>query len=142
MGTFQKISAQVEEETQITYERLYNQILELGIKFPDVVFAQAVLETGHFTSKLFKEGNNLFGMKMPSKRETLSIGKKKGGYAVFENWKKSVNDYLLWQDYILRNKNITTRKEYLKLIDRVYAENEKYVLHLHRIMSKHQHIFN
>ena len=114
----------------------------MGIKFPDVVFAQAVLETGHFTSKLFRDSNNLFGMKVPSKRETLSVGKIKGGYAVFENWEKSVNDYLLWQDYILRNKNINSQKEYLKLIDRIYAENEKYVLLLHRIMSKHQHIFN
>ena len=143
LGTSHQIRSQVlQEEPPITKENLYEQIKKLGIKFPDVVFAQAVLETGHFTSKLFQQGNNLFGMKVPSKRETLSIGKRKGGYAIFDSWESSVNDYLLWQDYVLRNKNIKTKKQYLALLDRIYAKNENYVVHLHRVMAKHQHIFN
>lgn len=34
----------------------------LDIKYPDIVYAQAILETGHFTSKVCKEYNNLFGL--------------------------------------------------------------------------------
>lgn len=139
---FLNLIGQNKEENQITYEKLYEQILESGIKFPEVVFAQAVLETGHFKSQLFKDANNLFGMKVPKKRETLAIGKKKGGYAVFENWESSVSDYHLWQGYMLRNRTIKTQKEYLSLLDRVYSSNGKYVVSLKKIISRSQHIFS
>jgi flagellum-specific peptidoglycan hydrolase FlgJ len=127
-----------EDLTPITYENLYEEIKKHGIKFPDVVFAQAILETGHFTSKLFKDANNLFGMKMPNRRETLAIGQRKNGYAIFTNWTSSVNDYLLWQEYVLRNKNITTKKQYLALLDKIYAENGNYVVHLNKVMLSHK----
>lgn len=130
------------DENQITYEKLYEQILQSGIKFPEVVFAQAVLETGHFTSKLFRDANNLFGMKVPKKRETLAIGKRNGGYAVFESWESSVSDYYLWQEYFLRNKTISSQKEYFSLLNRVYSTNKKYVVSLKKIILKNQHIFN
>ncbi len=133
---------QNKQDDQITHEKLYEQILSSGIKFPEVVFAQAVLETGHFKSKLFREANNLFGMKWPKKRETLAIGKKKGNYAVFENWISSVNDYQLWQDYILRNKTEITQKEYLQILDKIYSTNKNYVVSLKKIMLRSQHIFN
>ena len=139
---FLNLVGQSKEDDQITYEKLYEQILQSGIKFPEVVFAQAVLETGHFQSKLFKEANNLFGMKVPSVRETLAIGRRKGNYAVFENWMSSVNDYQLWQTYVLRNKVITTQKEYLSLLNRIYSTNKKYVVSLKTIISRSQHIFN
>ena len=65
---------QLQSETtiknSITRENLYEQIINYGIKFPDVVLAQAVLESGQFTSKLFKSANNLFGMRIPKKRES------------------------------------------------------------------------
>lgn len=127
------------EDPPINYENLYEQILKHGIKFPDVVFAQAVIETGNFTSSLFRNANNLFGMKLPKKRETLAIGEKRG-FAVFENWTHSVNDYLLWQEYALRNKDIKTKKEYLAYLNRYYAENETYVLTLNSIMSRHKEL--
>lgn len=139
---FLGLIGQNKEDNQITHEKLYEEILNSGIKFPEVVFAQAVLETGHFKSKLFKEANNLFGMKVPKKRGTLAIGKKKGGYAVFESWISSVNDYQLWQGYVLRNKTITTQKEYLSLLDRIYSTNGKYVVSLKKIINRSQHIFN
>lgn len=34
----------------------------LDVKYPEIVYAQAILETGHFTSKVCKEYNNLFGL--------------------------------------------------------------------------------
>ena len=67
----QEKQVQIDSNTKesITKENLYEQIMKYGIKFPDVVFAQAVLESGQFTSKLFKSANNLFGMKIPTKNQ-------------------------------------------------------------------------
>ena len=129
-------------EPKINYENLYDQIQKTGIKFPDVVFAQAVLETGHFTSKLFKNANNLFGMKMPRKRETLAVGKESRGFAVFSHWTSSVNDYFLWQENILNKREIKTKNDYLALLNRIYAEDTKYVRLLNNVMSKYQHVFD
>ena len=132
----------IHAQPPINYQNLYQEIVKNDIKFPEVVFAQAVLETGHFTSKLFQQANNLFGMKIPSKRETLAVGKRKGNYAVFHDWLSSVSDYQIWQQYILKNKNIKTKKEYLALLNRIYAENQNYVQLLHKVMEKHKDIFN
>lgn len=128
-------------EIPLTHKTLYQEIQKYGIKYPDIVFAQAILETGHFTSPLFKESNNLFGMKMPSKRETLAIGKERRGFAVFNHWSTSINDYLLWQNYILEKHDVKTKSDYFNLLDDIYATNEKYVLLLKKIISDHQHLF-
>lgn len=137
------VRAQEVEETQpINYENLYEEILKQGIKFPDVVFAQAVIETGNFTSKLFRNANNLFGMKLPKKRETLAVGKEKRGFAVFESWTHSVNDYLLWQEFIFRNKEIKTKKQYLAYLNKNYAENKSYISYLNRVMLRHKELLD
>ena len=41
---------------------LYDALLYYDIKYPDIVYAQAILETGWFTSRLYLENNNLFGL--------------------------------------------------------------------------------
>ena len=46
-------------------ELLIKEISKLNFKYPHIVLAQAILETGTFESKIFKENNNLFGMKEP-----------------------------------------------------------------------------
>lgn len=61
-----------------------------------VIFAQAIHETGKFTSKVFKENKNLFGMRLPQVRETLAIGSKHN-HAVYKNLLDSVRDYFLRQ---------------------------------------------
>ncbi len=136
-----KVESQVNLNTQVTYENLYREIISNEIKFPEIVFAQAVLETGHFNSELFLTANNLFGMKVPKKRKTLSVGKEKRGFAVFEDWTVSVKDYLLWQEYVLKNKKIENSSEYLKLLDRTYAKNKLYSKSLLKIMNNFRYIF-
>ena len=134
--------AQTKEDVQenITHESLYEQIIKFGIKFPDVVFAQAVLESGNFTSRLFQSANNLFGMKIPTKRESSAIGQTKSGYSKYDDWNFSVYDYFLWQDYMLRNKGDLTKNQYLALLGRVYASDKRYVSSLKRVIGEHQHI--
>jgi len=138
----QEKQVQIETNTQegITKESLYEQIMKYGIKFPDVVFAQAVLESGQFTSKLFKSANNLFGMKIPTIRESSANGKTKSGYSSYEDWSFSVYDYSLWQNFMLKNKGDLTKKEYLALLGKVYASDKRYVSSLKRVIGEHQHI--
>ena len=139
----QEKQVQIESNTQegITKESLYEQIMKYGIKFPDVVFAQAVLESGEFTSKLFKSANNLFGMKIPTIRESSANGKTKSGYSSYEGWEYSVYDYSLWQDHMLKSRNDITKKQYFALLGKVYADDPQYVKKLKQRILEYNHIF-
>lgn len=62
-------------------------IKEVGIKHPDIVYAQAIVETGWFKCKhCSMERNNIFGFQT------------KKGYITFDDWKESVDYYKRWQD--------------------------------------------
>ena len=130
------------ESVSLTHELLYEQINEKNIKFPDIVFAQAVLESGHFKAPLFINKNNLFGMRIPKKRETTAVNKGKKGYAQYENWDSSIDDYLLWQEFTLKNRGNLTRSQYFALLGKVYASDKRYVTSLKRVISQHQEILN
>lgn len=130
------------ESVSLTHELLYEQINEKNIKFPDIVFAQAVLESGHFKAPLFINKNNLFGMRIPKKRETTAVNKGKKGYALYENWDSSIDDYLLWQEFTLKNRGNLTRSQYFALLGKVYASDKRYVTSLKRVISQHQEILN
>lgn len=58
----------------------------------NLIYAQAKHETGNFTSSIFKNNNNLFGMKLAKKRSTTAIGEK-SGHAVYKTLFHSVLDY-------------------------------------------------
>ena len=75
----------------IFYERIQN---------PEIVLLQAYLETGFFTSDIFLNGHNCFGMKYPKFRATVSIGEYQG-HARYNNWWDSVIDYAIWQKWYL-----------------------------------------
>lgn len=103
-------------------DSVYNYIKSLNIKHPDVVFKQARIESGNFTSDIFKENNNMFGMKIPYKRANTIIGENKG-YAVYNNWKECILDYALYQTYSGKN---MTREEYINFLGDSYAEDLEY----------------
>ena len=110
----------------ITYEKLYEQIVKSGIKHPDIVFAQAILESGHFTSSLFERANNLFGMKVPTKRETVAIGST-NGYSKYESWHESIYDYKLWQQFLFSKRGELSKADYLAYLKKWYAADKNYV---------------
>jgi flagellum-specific peptidoglycan hydrolase FlgJ len=124
----------------LTKRGLYKQIIKYGIKFPDIVFAQALLESGEFTSGLFKSANNLFGMKVPDTRESARIGETKSGYSKYEDWYFSVYDYSLWQNFMLKNKGDLTKNQYLAFLGKIYASDKRYVSNIKRVIGEHQHI--
>ena len=43
-------------------EVFYDYVKKCGIKFPHIAFAQAILESGNFTSNRFRKTNNAFCM--------------------------------------------------------------------------------
>ena len=100
-------------------DNLVEYLLELNIKFPDIVFSQARYETGNFKSLVFRENNNLFGMKVAISRATTNKGEQHN-HAIFDTWKMSVLDYALWQNAYGRK--FKTRENYMQYLKDVYAE--------------------
>ena len=113
-------------------DSIFTEIFNIRIEHPDIVYAQAVLESGNFQSKLFIEGHNCFGMKVPGQRPTLARGILYG-HAAFNNWKESIHDYAIWQSRYCKNLN---REQYLNFLSKNYAECSEYVNKLLQIISK------
>lgn len=66
---------------ELTIENLYAALKKHGIKYPKIVLAQAILETGHFRSRVCNVHNNLFGLRHSK------------GYYSFDHWEESVIAY-------------------------------------------------
>ena len=126
------------ESDPISHIGLYNEILEQGIEFPDVVFAQAILESSHFKSKIYRENNNIFGMKVPKRRTTTSVGSK-NGYSVYQSWRESIMDYYYYQEMIFKKRKMT-KKEYFIFLDKNYAKGESYSKKLKDIINRYKNI--
>lgn len=114
----------INQENEFSEVKLKEYIIGLNIKFPHIVFAQAKLESGYFKSIIFRENNNLFGMKIASRRPTTNKGENRG-HAVFDNWKESVLDYAFYQARFLGD--IKTEEEYIQYLKANYAEDPGYV---------------
>jgi len=109
-------------------ENMIRLITELNIAHPDIVIAQAMIESGNFKSNIFKENHNLFGMKMPKYRKTTAMGTNRG-HAVYSSWRQSVIDYALWQgkrakhqsssQYLSRLKSYATDPNYINKIKQI-----------------------
>ena len=102
---------------------VYNYLYQLNIAHPEIVLIQARIESGNFTSNLFLEYNNMFGMKMPYKRPTMAIGKTSSGFAIYDSWKDSVIDYALYQAYSAKN---LSEEAYIDHLNDHYAEDSLY----------------
>jgi len=99
-----------------------NYMFEMRIEHPYIVYAQAMIESNNFQSKIYRENNNMFGMKMPERRATLAIGINKG-HAVYRNWRECVIDYALYQ---MAYKKGMTEEEYLQSL-KGYASDTTYI---------------
>ena len=105
---------------------------ELKIKYPEVALSQARLETGNFTSAIFKENHNLFGMKMAELRPTSAIGINRG-HASYSNWKESVVDYALFQSFIISRLKTVSKDAYRQHIQKYYSETSDYLARIDRV---------
>jgi len=108
-----------------TPELLKEALYYCEIKSPDIVYRQAVHETGHFTSDLFYYGNNLTGMKRARVRETTAKGTYKH-HASYVHWFSSVKDYKLLQNYY-ENNGYNLNQYYTFLHSIGYATDKEYI---------------
>lgn len=106
---------------------------ECNVKFPHIVLAQAKLESGNFKSKIFKQNNNMFGMRKARQRITSSESEK-NGYAYFRDWVDGVYDYCMWQQNMTCD--VTNESEYFAKLGSRYAEDSTYVSKLKDIIKK------
>ena len=93
-----------------------------NVKHKNIVYAQAILETGHFRSKVCKESKNLFGL----------YNSYKGDYYKFQHWSESVVAYLNYIQYRYKPPN----DYYQFLIDIGYAEDPEYITKVKRIVNR------
>lgn len=110
-------------EEAFSQQALVEELKKLNVRFPEIILAQSILETGHYTSRIFEENNNLFGMKEAKARSTTALGTQLG-HAYYNNWKESVLDYALFQNAYMNK--IRKEKQYLKYLDKNYAEASNY----------------
>jgi hypothetical protein len=105
------------DSTKISKELLVSYLIYKKIHHPEVAYA-IIRQESNMCSNLFKTNNNLFGMRHPRVRPNKSLGNKKG-FAHFESWQHSVEDYKLYVEFVGGHK--MTRAQYLSHIDRSYA---------------------
>ena len=117
-------------------QKIFNRLRERGVPADTarMIVAQAVHETGNFTSELFARGNNAFGMKLPRRRNTLAIdrGLKVEGdpAASFNSVEDSVDDLLLWLDFNSLPINYSTLEDYIAAIRRKGYFTDTYIRYL------------
>lgn len=105
------------DTSQLTYldlnqENFYLACELLGVHHPDIVYAQALLESGRFESRLFKECSNMLGLYNARKDEFFS----------FEHWTDCLIAYRDMVQY-----KYTDGDYYDFLRDLPYAEDAKYI---------------
>ena len=107
------------ELPELTIPNLYAEIIRNGIRHPKIVLAQAILETGWFTSPVCRNKHNLFGLTNP----------RTGKYFVFGHWTESVRAYYTKVQYRYKGGN------YLLWLHKIgYAENPTYICSVIRIL--------
>ena len=97
---------------ELNLKNLTDVITEVGLSNKLFVLAQAMLETGNFSSRICKEYNNLFGLYDSKNRD----------YYRFERWEDSVVGYGKMIQYRYKGGN------YLNFLKRIgYAEDTRYI---------------
>jgi len=123
----------LEQAMAFSEEKLINSIGKLNFKYPHIVYAQSLVETGNFTSKIFKENNNLFGMREAKVRLNLALGTQYN-HAYYDSWESSLLDYALYASSYL--KDLSTEEKYFDYLGKNYAEDPNYVSKLKKIIKE------
>jgi hypothetical protein len=87
------------------------------------IIAQAKHETGNFTSNLFRNHNNMFGMKVPVKRKSFRNGETESGFSTFESTTDSARDFLEYLRSVNFPKNVDSFQYVAALKNRRYFED-------------------
>ena len=122
--------------------KIYDLAMKSDAWYPEVIYAQAVLESSSGKSELARTCNNLFGMKKASTRPNTQINYMVNErtslekiYGVYMNWQHSVIDRILWDEWVFSGKK-PTREQYMAKLGGVYAEDKQYVSKLNKIIER------
>ena len=121
-------------EREFTEDKLVRKLKELNIRYPHIVLAQAKLESNNYSSRIFIDNNNLFGMKEARVRINLAKGTQHK-HAYYNTWQESVLDYAFWMSTY--GSKCKTEQQYYNLLNG-YAEDANYQAKLKDIINKHQ----
>jgi hypothetical protein len=105
-----------QKQKKLTADTVFNYICELGIKHPEIVIKQSILETGWYAAPFLMSRNNLFGF-------------RKVQYLRFANWKESVQYYKRWQDKNYKN----PEEDYYAFLVRIKYATPQYPTHLKKV---------
>jgi uncharacterized FlgJ-related protein len=125
----------VNSQNEFTEDKFISMLDEINLPYPYITLAQAKLETGNFTSKIFNENHNSFGQKEAKVRINLARGTQYG-HAYYNNWEESILDYAFW--YSTYASKCKSEEEFYQLLDKVYAEDELYSKKLKNIVEEEQ----
>ena len=120
------------KQNKFSPDKLVVMIKELNFSFPEIVYAQAILETNNFKSRIFNENNNLFGMKQAVKRITKARYTQYE-HAYYTNWIESLDDYALYASTYLFP--LKTENDYFEYLSQNYAADSQYVTKLKKIIA-------
>lgn len=102
---------------------IHKACIYYNIHNPEIVIAQAILETGYYRSEGCKRDNNLFGLYNSHKKE----------YFKFNHWTESVKAYRDMIQYKYKND-----ENYYHFLDRIgYAEDSLYNNKLKNIIKRY-----
>lgn len=107
---------------QTPEEGLMEALIYYELDFPEIVYSQAILETGHFKSRICKEYNNLFGLYNSATND----------YYKFDNWWESVIGY----KELVQKKYKSEDSYYYFLKNLPYAKDPKYINKIKKIKNK------
>lgn len=124
---------EVIEFTPCYKDSIANFLIELKVKYPHIVLSQSIIESGNYTSKVFLENNNSFGMKLSWNRSTTALGIK-NGYAYYSNLRDAIIDYAFMQSSYYRSAK--TEEDYYILLQKSYAEDKEYINKVRKIANK------
>ena len=125
----------VNSQNEFTEDKFISMLDEINLPYPHITLAQAKLETGNFTSKIFTENHNSFGQKEAKVRINLARGTQYG-HAYYNNWEESILDYAFW--YSTYASKCKSEEEFYQLLDKVYAEDELYSKKLKNMVEEEQ----
>ena len=101
---------------------LMEALIHYDVKYPHIVYAQAIIETGNFKSSLCLNQNNLFGL----------YNSSRGRYHRFDHWAESV---IAYKDFI--QYRYKPPEDYYKFLQRIgYAEDPNYISKLKKVVKK------
>jgi uncharacterized FlgJ-related protein len=118
-------------EREFSEEKLVRKLKELNIRYPHIVLAQAKLESNNYSSRIFIESSNLFGMKEARVRINTAKGTQYG-HAFYSTWQESVLDYAFWM--ATYGSKCKTEQQYYNLLSG-YAEDPQYEIKLKNIIK-------